>query len=69
MLTGVACGGLQDDVYLRNQFQEASSTCLPIGATVGALLGFVNESLRHQPDAPEGPTDATKNRTDPYQSI
>ena len=70
LFVAVVVAGLQDDVYLRHQFQQANSTCLPLGGTIGALLGFVNESLRHQPDATDGGTsDATKNRTDPYQTI
>jgi len=65
---GLVYGGLdaEDDIYLRNQFQETNKICIPLGGCVGALLGLLNESLRHQPEQNES---AGKNRTDPYQTI
>ena len=69
-IEGLIFGSLdaEDDKYLRNQFQEANSICLPLGGCIGAVLGLVNESLRHQPDESTATTGGTA-RTDPYQTI
>ena len=65
---GLVFGGLdaEDDIYLRNQFQETNSVCVPIGGAMGAFLCLVNASFRAQPQYSEV---AGKDRTDPYQSI
>jgi len=65
---GLVFGSLdaEDDVYLRSQFQETNSDCIPVGAALGALCGLINESIRHQP---ENTAAAGKDRTDPYQTI
>merc|ERR1711977_203492 len=39
----------EDDTQLRGKFQETNRVCIPMGGVMGALLGLVNESLRHQP--------------------
>merc|ERR1711908_255237 len=49
---GLVFGSLdaEDDVYLRDQFNETNDICIPLGGCVGALLGLINESLRHLPE-------------------
>jgi uncharacterized protein YacL len=68
-IEGLVFGSLdaEDDVYLRKQFPETNKVCIPLGACVGALMGFLNESLRNQPD--QSNEAVGKDRTDPYQTI
>eukprot|EP00656_Telonema_subtile_P056195 TRINITY_DN8930_c0_g1_i2.p1 TRINITY_DN8930_c0_g1~~TRINITY_DN8930_c0_g1_i2.p1 ORF type:complete len:245 (+),score=52.90 TRINITY_DN8930_c0_g1_i2:213-947(+) len=65
---GIIFGTLdaEDDIYLRGNFQRTTQYCMPLGGSVGFLMGFVNESLRHQPTQAD---QVDKTRTDPYQSI
>jgi len=67
-IEGLVFGSLdaEDDVYLRDQFQETNKVCIPMGGCIGALLGLINESLRNQPEQNEA---VGKDRTDPYQTI
>merc|ERR1711934_539841 len=58
----------EDDKYLRDQFSETNSICIPMGGVVGAILGCLNESMRYQPDQSNADV-VGKGRTDPYQTI